>query len=93
MAVTVSTFLESFPEFAGTDATLIGRKLIDAAAQVPGSVWGAKQDQGIELTAAHMLALSPFGEPGRLVDDDGTTIYEKRLRTMQVQVAGGARVL
>lgn len=93
MAVTVSSFIESYPEFTGTDTTLIQRKLIDAALQVPAGIWGAQTDAGVELTTAHLLALAPFGEGSRLVNKDGTTIYEGRLQTMQRQVAGGPRVL
>ncbi len=93
MAVTVASFKVGFPEFIPAGDTLIANKLAAAVLQVDASVWGSKTDLGVELTTAHLLALSPLGQSARLVNKDGSTIYERRLVEMMAQVTSGYRVL
>jgi hypothetical protein len=89
MAVTRTTFLVRFPEFNRASEPLIDAYIEAASLQVDDSVWGDKADLGVELTAAHLLALSPFGQQARMVNKDGSTTYGERLSSMQRQVAGG----
>lgn len=93
MSVTVDSFLASYPEFRSAERDLLQAKLDAAEPQVDSEVWGDKTDQGVELTAAHLLAISPFGQNARLVAKDGSTTYSKRLREMQLQVTGGYRLI
>lgn len=93
MAVSVESFLTSFPEFEPAGEGLIAAKIAAGALQVDAGLWGEKADLGVELTAAHLLALSPFGQQARLIAKDGTTTYGNRLHVMQRQVASGYRLI
>ncbi len=93
MAVTVEIFLESFPEFKTAKIETIKAKIADAVLQVDAKVWEAKTDLGVKYTAAHLLALSPFGRQAKLVSKDGSTTYGKHLDDLIMQVASGFRVI
>ncbi len=93
MAVTVASFKVGYPEFLPAGDTLIANKLAAAVLQVDADVWGPKTDLGVELTAAHLLAIAPFGQSARLALKDGSTIYERRLTEMMAQVTSGYRAL
>ncbi len=92
MTVTFDSFTTSHPEFIPAGEDLIEAKVAAAVLQVDAEVWGDKVDLGVELTAAHLLAMSPFGQNARLVPEDGVTIYERQLRRMQMQVGHRALV-
>ena len=95
MAVTVSSFLERFPEFTNVNAdypTLIQIVIDEAALQVSATVWGAKRDLGIKYLTAHLLACSPFGEPARLSPGNGETTYLKQFEMLKKQAASGFRI-
>lgn len=93
MAVTVETFLDSYPEFNPAGEPLIQAKLDDAALLVDADIWGTREDMGVMLTTAHLLAQSPFGQQARLVSKDGSSTYSRELARMQVIVAGGGRLV
>lgn len=85
--MTTSEFLVLFPEFAALAAEDGGTDLIDGAlarsARRVSDSWGAKRDDVIGLTTAHMLALGPFGRNARLSAADGTTTYGAELALMK----------
>lgn len=91
MAVTVSSFKARFPEFNNTDSDLVQSALDEALLQVNATVFDSKRDLGIQYLAAHILAVSPFGEPARLSDDSQSTIYYRRFQKLVNQVTVGLR--
>ncbi|KKN75983.1 hypothetical protein LCGC14_0375400 [marine sediment metagenome] len=93
MAVTVETFIESFPEFRSASVDVIKAKLAEAVLQVDAKVWEGKTDLGVKYTAAHLLALSPFGRQAKLVSKDGSTTYEQHRDDLMLQVSSGFRVI
>lgn len=93
MAVTVESFRESFPEFRSASLELIKAKIDEAALQVDAVVWEGKTDLGVKYTAAHLLALSPFGRQAKLVSKDGTTTYQTHRDDLISQVTSGFRVI
>lgn len=93
MAVTVESFIESFPEFKTAKIETIKAKLADAVLQVDAAVYGTKADLGVKYTAAHLLALSPFGRQAKLVSKNGTTTYQMHRDDLIAQVSSGFRVI
>ena len=94
-----TNFLERFPEFSKTNVSnpsLVQDMLDDAALVIDPSTWGPLAGQGHGYLAAHMLALSPFGQQARLVLDgkagDSTT-YQKHYERLMRLVGSGYRVL
>lgn len=85
--MTTAEFLVLFPEFAALAAEDGGTELIDGAlvrsARRVSDSWGAKRDDVIGLTTAHMLALSPFGRNARLSAADGSSTYKTELTEMK----------
>ncbi len=80
MAVTLATFVETFPEFKATadDVSLtpyVQSKLDAAARHVSAAVWGSQYEYAVMLKAAHMLAMSPYGEKMRLNKNSKETVY------------------
>jgi len=92
MAVTLGAFTTQFKEFQGVDPTLLQAQLDAAALSVDRTIWGAKADQGTYYLAAHMLALSPFGQNARMVDAKGQTTYWVHFRRLRSEVTSGFRV-
>jgi len=91
MAVSVANFQARFPEFASTDTGLITLVLAEASAQIETSVWSTRRDEGIKYLTAHLLAISPMGEPARLGADKMETIYGKHFERLMKQVTFGLR--
>jgi hypothetical protein len=82
MTVTVDQIKAEFPEFANTDSGLIGFRLADAARLVDPSAFGLNTDAAVKYLACHLIALSPHGEPARLVESQepggASTTYERQ---------------
>lgn len=93
MAVTPRSFRDHFPEFEDTEDEVVEAELAKALIMCPLNPWGQFQDQGIELTAAKGLALSPYGRDMREVSAMGATVYDIRLAQLQHIVAVGGRVI
>ncbi len=90
--VTVESFLASRPEFASAVGLVnLETQLAYAVTRVDAEVWKDKTDEAIELTLAHALALSPFGQMAKLVGKTGETTYGKELQTLKEQVTCGLR--
>jgi len=82
MTVTVDQIKAEFPEFAATDSWLISRRIDDAMRLVDSTAFGEHADAAVKYLACHLVALSPHGEPARLVESQepggaGTT-YERQ---------------
>ena len=92
MAVDFTSFVADFPEFEPAGRQLVESKLADARLRVDAAVWEAKTDLGVKYLAAHLLALSPFGQQARLVAKDGSTTYGKHHKQMVHEVTAGFRV-
>lgn len=88
-----ATFLANFPEFGGADESVILAALANATALCPYSRWRALQTQGIGLRAAQALALSPFARNMALAKDDGSTVYDGRLKELFSIVSIGGMVI
>jgi hypothetical protein len=91
--VTVTDFIELYPEMCEAGTPLITAKLAEATLMVDASVWGDKADMGVGLTCAELLAHSPYGHSARLVDKEGDTVYRRRLEMLKRLVSGGFRVI
>lgn len=86
---TAAALKVSYPEFVRTDTALIDAKLAEAALSCDPLVWGSRTDEAIMLTAAHLLAISPWGQQAKLSARDGSSVYQKRLEDITPQVAHG----
>jgi hypothetical protein len=75
-----------FPEFANTDAAVIGYKLADAERMIGPSDAAGLRDDAVKYLACHLVCLSPHGEFARLVESDSpggaTTTYERQYRAI-----------
>lgn len=75
---TVAQFLVEFPEFApafARSAAFVQAKLDHAARFCDAGVWGTRYERAVYLRAAHLIAMSPFGENARLAKGSRDTIY------------------
>lgn len=91
----ITTFGTLFPEFAATitsNQALVQGMLDQAALELDQNVCGDYYDSLHGYTAAHKLALSPFGQQAKLMSKDGTTTYEKHMTRLRRMVAAGGRV-
>lgn len=71
--VTYSNFLAKYEEFAGQNTTLVQQYLDIAELDCPSDVWGGRQVMGVELLAAHRLAIR-LANVGRMIGaTDGAT--------------------
>ncbi len=93
MAVTVSAFKISFPDFENSGDDLIEACLEEAARRIPAANWRTKTNDGIGYLAAHLIALRTLGQPARLqgADISDTTYGREYLRLMR-SVSYGGRV-
>lgn len=76
--MTAAGFVAAFPEFAQTNTDLpayVQSKLDHAAHHVDELVWGDRYAYGVYLKAAHLLAMSPYGENMRLSKTSKETVY------------------
>ena len=92
MAVERRDFLARFPEFEPASKGMIDEAIAEAARNVVGGVWREKNDDGVRWLAAHLLAISPFGQQARLISKDGSTTYGKRFAELVRSVTPGFRV-
>jgi hypothetical protein len=92
MAVSRASFLARFPEFEPAPPLMIDEAIAEAVTRVDSGVWGNKTDAGVRWRAAHLLAISPFGQQARLVSKDGSTTYGKEHARLMREVTPGFRV-
>lgn len=89
MAVTLASFRVHFPELNAASDTLVQAKLDEAALALDERVFGARFDEAVRYSAAHRLALSPFGQNARMVAKDGSTTYGMQFDNVCRACAGG----
>jgi hypothetical protein len=80
--VTPSEFVAKRPEFR-TAGAAVGPTLLDAANRIDPAQFLETTDLAIELMAAHMLAISPFGRSQKLVNEKGETVYLTELNMLR----------
>lgn len=92
--MTYAEFVAAYPEFAPADETLVGLKLVDADLRTSTSYAAEVRDIRVGLLAARLLALSPYGRDMRLVNKDGSTVYDADLAAMdRANMAGDTYVI
>jgi hypothetical protein len=90
-----ASFTVAFPEFAATPQAFVESRLAAAAHHVSAARWGDRYAYAVALKAAHMLALSPYGEHMRLSKTSPETIYgqlfkeELNALPVRMMVVGG----
>lgn len=87
-----ATFIAEFPEFAAVDSALVSAKLARAVLELDSVSWDTLYDQGVYLLTAQKLAKSPSGNTSKLMNKDGSTVYDDDLDLLRTMVAGGVRV-
>ena len=92
MAVDTRSFLARFPEFEPASRSMVDEAIDEASRNVDPDVFGEKTDDGIRWQAAHLLAISPFGQQARLISKDGSTTYGKRFEALARSMTPGFRV-
>lgn len=89
MAATLATFQAGFPEFASGDPVLIQAKLNEASRQIDLVGAGALADDFVYLLTAQKLAKLPSGNTSKLVNKDGSTVYDDDLARIRRDVSSG----
>lgn len=78
-------FIVDFPEFASITQAYIEVKLAEAEAMLDELAFGesgnALYNVAVGYKAAHLLALSPYGQQLQLLSDDGQSVYSKAYET------------
>lgn len=87
-----STFVGAFPEFIGVDQALVTAKLNLSISEVDAGACGTLADAIIYYKTAQALALMPSGNTSKLRNDDGSTVYDKKLRSLTIEAVGGPQV-
>lgn len=96
--VSFADFIAQFPEFDGCTEAFVQRFLDDAETRINRAVWDAsstkpKGDIGQKYLAAHLIALSPFGQQARLASESGATTYQAHYAALKREVALGVCVI
>ena len=90
-------FVDRFPEFVEAETAypgMITSCIASAQRRVDETVWGSTYQDGAMMLAAHLLAISPFGQNARLVAKDGSSTYLTEFERMRDEATFGAgRVL
>jgi len=92
MAVDRRSFLARFPEFEPASKSMIEEAIDEATRNVDVDVWRDKTDDGVRWKAAHLLAITPFGQQARLMSKDGSTTYGTHFAQLMRSVTPGFRV-
>lgn len=99
MAVTLASFKVRFPEFIVSGAKEVAhdtmlQAYIDAALmRTPTDPWGTYRDEGTLYLAAHLLAVTPFGQNAKLASKVGDSVYGVEYKRLQrIVTAGRGRV-
>lgn len=97
MAITSAGFIDAFPEF--TEALDLQPAMVESAikraqAFVGVKAWGDRYEAGVYQKAAHLLAMSPFGENLRIDAKQATAygvVFQEMVQALplRVLVAGG----
>jgi hypothetical protein len=91
---TTGDLTDAFPEFREADGDLLSSRLTAAIGRVDAEVWGPQWSNGVLMLAAHLLAISPYGQNARLSAKDGSSTYLAEYERMRLEVSFGVgRVL
>lgn len=75
-APSAADFQTKFPEFSEVDTGLIDEKIAEAVTLLSEDAFGVDlHTLAVHYKAAHLLALSPYGQQLQLVNGDGETVY------------------
>jgi hypothetical protein len=92
MAVDIQGFVGSFPEFKAIASRLpeqVQAKLDAAKGHVSAVRFGARYEHAVFLKAAHMLAMSPFGEAAKLKPNASTSysaLFDDEIAALPVRM-------
>lgn len=95
MAVDATDLVTRFPEFTpavSANPAMVDAAIAEAARRIDVDVWGTKSDDGTLYLAAHLLAISPFGQNARLQSKAGESTYGNEHARMVREVSAGYRV-
>jgi hypothetical protein len=92
MAVTSEAFLVEYPEFGPAESELVEGKLAAAARRVGIDTWGDRYEDAVYVLAAHLLAISPFGQQARLSSSSAESTYGRTFEEMRVEATFGYRI-
>lgn len=81
----LAQFRSRFPEFRTAQDAPVQAALDAAALETNATELGSVYDEAHGLLAAHKLAISPFGTNARMVDESGTTSYERERRAVMAR--------
>lgn len=81
-------FIAAYPEFAGTDSNLRAAKMAAAVREIDASACGTLSDDLIYALTARKLALSPTGDTSKLVNKDGSTVYDDEIKRLRRLIVG-----
>lgn len=84
----LTDFLAGFPEFATADPGLVQAKLNAAILEVDVNATAPLTDQIIFYMCARKLAKMPTGNSAKLINKDGSTVYDDELARLQSLVVG-----
>lgn len=91
---TAADFVDSYPEFDGSDVDLVNAKLAEAARRTNDTLYATSAliTDAVMLRAAILLLLSPQGRKLRLASPDQIGAWEYQLFQMQRTATAGIRV-
>ncbi len=75
--MTLAQFKVRFPEFRTADDSLVSAVLAESGNELNSEELGDAYNAAHGLLAAHKLAISPFGQSARMVNDEGETTYNR----------------
>lgn len=93
MAINSTDFLATYPEFEEIFAVrpnVITAQLRTAQAFCSERLWGDRYAAGVYCKAAHLIAMTPFGENARLKGGVSTTyqaVFKEMVSALPVRVA------
>lgn len=89
MAASYSQFVVEFPEFLGVDSALVTAKLNASVLEVDVGACGTLSDQLTYYLTAQKLAKMPSGNTSKLVNKDGSTVYDSQIESLAIKAVGG----
>lgn len=97
MAITSADFVATYPEFDEINDVApasVSKALLRAQAFCSASIWVDRYEAGVFAKAAHLLAMTPFGENARIDAKQVTAygvVFDEMVRALPIRlmVSGG----